>query len=240
MIAAATLVASWDMSARASAHSRLATLLAATGVAGLADDTLGMRNRRLLALRQMLTSAPMEAHLVCMDCEADNEFPVPIADILAAPDPAGEAVIELRLGEGRWRFRLPCMGDLDAARRGGQPLRTALLDLCRFEGDAPFPEALVEELGKRWEALDPAADVGVEISCVGCGKTIHATVDVADFVARDIDRLTEALLRDIDAIATAYGWSEQVIAALPASRRRRYVAMIAARRLIPASGRKMV
>jgi hypothetical protein len=54
-------------------------------------------------------------------------------------------------------------------------------------------------------------------------------VDLATFVARDLDRVVAALYREIDTIASAYGWNESTILALPAERRRRYVAMITAR-----------
>jgi hypothetical protein len=52
---------------------------------------------------------------------------------------------------------------------------------------------------------------------------------VAGFVARDLDRTLDRLYEEIHVIASAYGWDEAAILALPPERRCRYVSMIAAR-----------
>ena len=65
----------------------------------------------------------------------------------------------------------------------------------------------------------------------GIAAQYGVTVDqlVALNGINDPDRLVEGLYRDIDTIASAYGWDEPTILALPADRRRRYVELIATR-----------
>jgi hypothetical protein len=230
---AAQLIALWDRSSEASAHRRLERLLAATEPqAALDADTLGARNRRLLALHAALSDAPLDARLRCAACRTDNEFAVPAAAILAcrAPDPA----VRVRIGTGpsRLTFRLPLMSDIQAVN--GVPAGDALARIvsrCRVgpgEGE-PLGAVALARLATRFEALDPAARIVVDLRCAECRAALRASVDIAEFVAAAVDLVVDGLFRQIDAIARAYGWSERAILALPAARRATYVAMIAAR-----------
>lgn len=228
---AAQLIALWDGSPAVSAHRRLEPLLAAMEPgAALGRDTLGVRNRRLLALHRSLSDAPLDARLRCAACGTDNEFAVPAASILdcRAPDPAARAVV--RSGRRRLTFRLPLMADIEAAP--GPAAEDALAHIvarCRIGGKpgervcAP----VLARLAARFESLDPAARIVVALRCAECRGALRATIDIAEFVAADVERIVDRLLREIDVIARAYGWTEHDILALPAARRRRYVAMIA-------------
>lgn len=223
------LIEAWDPDRRRGDHVRLAALLSAAGRApDLDEDTLGQRHRRLLLLHKGLVDRPMEATVACGHCGTRSEFVVPAQAILAEPPPAPGATVEIRAGRQRLTFRLPRMSDLAAVAGLDDPeaMRGAVARRCLVgEGDVPVDR--LEALGERWEALDPAASVVLNIDCAGCGQAIAASVDLAGFVARDLDRLVDGLLRDIDTIASAYGWSEAVILALPPARRARYVALIA-------------
>jgi hypothetical protein len=230
---AAQLIALWDRSSGASAHRRLERLLAAAEPqAALDSDTLGARNRRLLALHAALSDSPLDARLRCAACQTDNEFAVPAAAILdcRAPDPA--ARVRIGTGRGRLTFRLPLMSDIHAV--SGAPAGDALariVALCRVgPGESgPLGAADLERLAARFEALDPAARIVVDLRCAECRAALRASVDIAEFVAAAIDLVVDGLFCQIDAIARAYGWSERAILALPAARRGTYVAMIAAR-----------
>ncbi len=230
---AAQLIGLWNRSSEASAHRRLERLLAAAEPPAMLDsDTLGARNRRLLELHASLSDSPLDARLRCAGCRTDNEFRVPAEAILAcpAPDPA----MRVRIGTGRARltFRLPLMSDIHAV--SGAPAGEALariVERCRIgpgPGEAVGAAAL-ERLAERFEALDPAARIVVDLRCAECEAALRASVDIAEFVAAAIDLDVDGLFRQIDAIARAYGWSERAILALPADRRGTYVAMIAAR-----------
>jgi hypothetical protein len=234
---AAALIGAWDLASGAPPHARVAALLAAIeGAETISGDTLGGRNRRLLMLHRALVRAlvvgPLEARVTCAHCAAESEFTLPADAILALPTPDPDARVRVRSGCRTLSFRLPRMTDIEAASHASVngDVRHAVLERCRIGGDGAIPEETAERLGRKFEALDPAANIIVNIACSGCAQPIAASVDLAAFVARDLDRLVDGLFRDIDLIASAYGWSEQAILALAPERRRRYAAMIAAAR----------
>lgn len=230
---AAQLIGRWDRSPGTSAHRRLERLLAATEPgARLDSDTLGARNRRLLELHSSLSDSPLDARLRCAACQTDNEFRVPAEAILACPAPDPEVRVRIGVEGARQTFRLPLMPDIHSA--SGAPPGKALeriVERCRVgRGDGgPLGAAALERLAERFEALDPAARIVVDLRCAECEAALRASVDIAEFVAAAIDLVVDGLFRQIDCIARAYGWSERAILALPAGRRATYVATIAAR-----------
>jgi hypothetical protein len=230
---AAALIEVWNPASRGPPHQRLAKFLAVTeGAAAINDDTLGARNRRLLILHRALVGSPLDARVTCAHCAADSEFALPADAILAAPAPDPDLRVRVRSGRRTLSFRLPRMADIEAATlaQAGGDVRHVVLERCRVGGDGAITEAAAARLAREFEALDPAANIIVNIACSGCARAIAASVDLASFIVRDLDRLADSLFRDIDMIASAYGWSEQQILALAPERRRRYVALIAAAR----------
>jgi len=231
-----SLLETWEPGARTPPHRRLSALLRAIyGPATVEDDTLGGRCCRLLLLRREWGGGKMEGVVTCERCAERSEFIVPVEEIMNAARPAPDARVQLHEQGRIFTFRLPRMSDIEAASglTNFDDVRQAIMRRCALDSDHP-PAALADRLGARFEALDPAANIVLKTVCSGCAAPIVAAVDIATFVARDLDRIVERLLRDIDAIASAYGWSEAAIADLPPRRRRRYVAMIAeARRQAP-------
>ena len=139
------------------------------------------------------------------------------------PDP--DAHVSLDAGGHRLAFRLPHHGDLALIEGDPRPRIAAACVLTK----GPMPDlsdADLSALAAGWEALDPAGSITVSLCCVGCQAVFDAAVDPALFVARDLDLFADALLRDIDCIATRYRWPEAAILALPPVRRLHYVALI--------------
>lgn len=222
---AAVLLGAWEPRSGRPPHQRLSALLAHSSTAPDCErDTLGERNRRLLALHAELSSRSMEARVVCAACQTENEFAVPVESILSLEPPRADATVSLRRASGVVHYRLPCMADLGASGEA-----RAVLALCCLATPPPqLTDAEVLELGRRFEELDPAAEVVITAHCAGCQAPLRASVDVAAFVAADLDRFVDGVYADVDRIARAYGWSEQAILALPAARRRRYVTLASA------------
>jgi hypothetical protein len=223
----------WNPVERASAHGRLASFFAAIdGSDAGRTETLGERNRRLLRLHNAFVGAPLEAHIKCANCGIDNEFSVPAASILGAPAAASESHVRIRSRGRSLTFRLPRMDDIEAAGRAAtaREVRRVVLERCRMTGDLDaLTDAAAERLGREFETRDPAANIVVSITCTGCRRALAASVDLAAFVAADLDRVVDSLYHDIDTIASAYGWDEPTIVSLPPYRRRRYIGIIAAR-----------
>jgi hypothetical protein len=200
-----------------SAHLRLDRLLRAMASDdALGAETLGQRNQRLLRFARRLGGGPLEGVVRCPACASDNEFAVPEDALLALPPPTVTTATVAGV-----TLRLPRMAELLA--HDATPL------LARFADGALSAEA-AQAAGAAFDALDPAAHVVLEIACADCNTGFPVDVDIAAFVAMRVDRAVAGLMREIDIIAGAYGWSEAEIAALPPHRRRAYVAMIGQRR----------
>lgn len=211
---------------------RLAMLLACTASAEeLARDTPGLRNQRLLRLHRHLVGGAIEACAPCPECATQNEFDVPAESLLALPAPAVDGVIEVA---GVGAFRLPRMADL-AVVSGSAALARDLALHCRLGSAATerLHDAALDRIGAAFEQADPAASIVIAIACAQCGHGFRSAVDLALLVAPAMARLGEGLLRDVDCLAAAYGWSEEQILALPPARRRRYVALVAERGRTP-------
>lgn len=225
------------------AHGRLTALLRALGAgdAALAADTLGARNRRLIALHDMWVGGAIEAQVACTACATMNSFAVP-KDAMRALPPAQDALVTVAYGGRELAYRVPTMADIEAVG-DATDVRLAMLDRCAAGpvrvAAADLDAAALDAIETAFDRADPLASIVVESACSECGAALAASVDLAAFVATDLDRLHAALLRDVDTIASAYGWGESAILALPAERRARYVAMIADRRAAPAARQRV-
>jgi hypothetical protein len=227
---AVDLVRLWPAARGRTPTARVRELLVALHGDQVRHDPLGVHHQRALALHRTVVARAIEALVGCANCGTDNEFTVPVAQICALPAPPPDAAVRLAVEGGEARFRLPTVTDLDAV--AGSPSAAgarALAARTCLDADPPelaageVADADLARLAQAWEALDPAGSVQVDLACAGCGAAVAADVAVAEFVARDLDRAVEGLLRDVDVIARAYGWSEDAILGLPAERRRRYV-----------------
>jgi hypothetical protein len=162
------------------------------------------------------------------------EFPVDTtAFIQAAHQPA--AAHAFVAGGNQIRFRLPTSRDLAevvAAPDATQGLRR-LVARCviAMDGDAAtvprdMPPELVESLSRAMLDADPRPEITLALNCPECGHAWHMPFDIADFFWVEVSALAKRLLREIDVIARAYGWSEAEILRLPARRRQSYLELI--------------
>ena len=225
------MVELWDNAIDRKPHARLTGLVEAMYGPEARGDTLGMRNRRLVEMHQRLFAADMEAVMTCAACDSVIEFVAPTAQILAIPPP--ETLEATVIVKGRpQRYRLPVMRDLEAVAAECDPADAArrLLERCRCDGEGgEEPDAAtVEFISGAFESLDAAAVLTMDCVCSECGAQQSGRFEVASFLVRDVERAVNALVRDVDQLARAYGWSERAILELPSRRRRRYVEMITA------------
>ena len=80
---------------------------------------------------------------------------------------------------------------------------------------------------QRWiERLDPAAPVTFELACPACGDEWSAPLDVGEALWRELQRAAERSLTDIDALARAYGWTEDEVMGLSPIRRAAYLQLV--------------
>jgi hypothetical protein len=185
--------------------------------------TAGDREALLLHLHRLAYGERLDCLLACPDPECGErlDLELRVGDLLLAPYEEARAEHE---ADGV-RFRVPSGGDLEAAAdhaaAGLDAAELVLLERCVLEGRPD--EALDDLLGE----LDPQADLRLDMTCPACGRAFSVAFDAGDFLARELARDADALLREIHLLALHYHWPESELRAMPPRRRRRYLAVLA-------------
>lgn len=237
-IAGEAVLSAWESARPVQGQQRALALLVPLGGCD-ADRPLGQRDAMLLSLYRGLRGPVLEALASCPECDASLEIRLTIADLTAGyPDLAGgrpdeprQAGHEADLGSALVRLRCPASADLLAVAGAvdAAAARIALVDRCvlairRPDGSArPLDDDEIRRLGTVIEQLDPLVDARIDIACAECGCAWSALLDVPELVWAEVQGAARGLLREIDALAQRYGWSEAEILRLSDQRRRAYL-----------------
>jgi hypothetical protein len=210
----------------------IALLAEASGEAAerLATLTVGERDRLILGLRQQLLGDRFDCETLCPACDTHLELTLDSSQLLLPrPLPTGA---ELPLDEGQYlaTCRLPNSADLAACNDQAHPA-DALLALCVHVVDRSgavidarqLPKPMRDRVDEHISALDPQAEILLDLRCPGCGHGWQAAFDPAAFLLQEIDAYARQVLDDVHQLARAYGWSERDILAMRPSRRRCYL-----------------
>jgi hypothetical protein len=73
--------------------------------------------------------------------------------------------------------------------------------------------------------LNEHAETRFAITCPACGMTERVELDIGRFLWADVRHAALRLMRDVHELASAYGWSEREVLAMPAARRASYLEM---------------
>lgn len=229
------ILAVWELGRAQHELDRALTLLA-TAAPGLSRDELadlpiGERDAHLLRLRTLVLGSSAMGYAECPRCAERVEFPLDTAALLQ-PKELTTRPHEIEMGGTRVRFRLPTSRDLAAvvaARDELQALR-GLIARCVTAVDPPneLPNETVEALSRAMLEADPQAEITLAFCCPACGHGWEMLFDIAHFFWNEIGAEARRILREIDALARAYGWSEPEILSLSARRRESYLEMVAA------------
>lgn len=246
------LLEAWEHGLSRSPAHRALTLLAAVSPGTPLDDIArlptGTRDLGLLRLRSELFGDRVEAVCSCPACGEQLDACFDARELLAdetavaAGPPAPTRQLCLR--GNRVTARAPSSLDLLAV--AGEPdiaaSRRALLRRCLANagpGDGtepadPLPAEfvdtmhgdLVDEVVTQIAALDPRARIELDLTCAACGHAWPAVFDIASFLWAEINAWAHRTLRDVHAIAAAYGWHEADILAISPLRRQCYLEMV--------------
>lgn len=207
----------------------------------LAALGLGRRDSYLLELRELTLGPALAGFVRCPHCGERLEFTLNTTEVRSSgfhEAAEWQADTEFSCGGLTVRFRLPNSTDLAAAAAAGdrkpEEIRQLLAARCVTEitrGGAPaavaeLPEEVLETLAGRLAECDPAAEVLLDLSCTVCGKASEMIFDIASFFWAEMSALAERLLREVHALAGAYGWREQDILAMSAARRQFYLELV--------------
>jgi hypothetical protein len=231
------ILALWEAGRLQHALDRALTLLAAASPhanrAALADLPIGERDARLFELRALVFGGQAEAFAECPRCAEHVEFPLELG-ALAAEQPFSSrpatinAIHQLQVGGAFIQFRLPTSRDL-AEVVSAEDEETALHRLVqRCTSQEKLPQQVVQTVSRAMLEADPHAEITLRINCPACGEEWDLLFDIVEFFWREIAVYAHRVLREIDTLARAYGWTEREILNLSAQRRQTYLEMLAA------------
>jgi hypothetical protein len=188
----------------------------------------------LLVLRQALFGDSLRSDVPCPapDCGGRMEVSFRLSEYLAhhcSRAPRGVRPAE----EPGWyqhdhaglEFRLPTATDQVAARASDRPVDELARRCIR-----PYPIAARERLRaeQAMATLAPSLSHDLSARCPECDARVAFYFDVPRFVLGELAGLAAGIFEDVHLLASAYGWPEQQVLALPASRRRRYAELVRA------------
>jgi hypothetical protein len=199
--------------------------------------SIGARDAFLLDLRAGLFGPVIEIVTACPDCGERLEAELDVTALRLPPAarlPDGET---LSAAGCELRIRLPSVGDLLALPGGLDEaavrrflIERCVRDACCAEGASFNPCALPDEAlhaaARRMAEIDPQADINLAFECLRCRIGFEHVFDIASFLVKEVHTWAQRMLRDIHALAWAYGWSEAGILELSPVRRQIYLDMI--------------
>ena len=210
----------------------------------LASLPLGRRDALLLSLRERSLGPTLGSYSECPECGQGLEYTLQVSDLLVPAESleGGPERREFELISGGYslRFRLPDSTDLLSVEQceNVNEARRLLAGRCLLqvtrEGEeaAPLespdelPQQAINELAARMIECDPQAEVLLDLDCPACRHSWLVVFDIASFFWSEISALAKRLLREVHALARAYGWNESDILSMSDARRQFYLELV--------------
>ena len=203
----------------------------------LAELSVGQRDALLLTLRERTYGPHLNGFAECPRCAERLEFDAAVADLRVAAEPAtGEEARELNADGLKLKFRLPDSRDLAAVLDYEDPAaardvlaRRCVLQASRDGAAEPIdelPAEVIAKLARRISECDPQAEVLLDLRCPACDNRWQPPFDIAAFFWVELAAQAKRLLREVHALARAYGWREMDILGMSARRRGLYLEMV--------------
>jgi hypothetical protein len=188
---------------------------------------VGRRDAALLELRVQLFGDAFSGLTTCPACGEDVELSFDASEVVRNVHNDVDPV--LRIDGHEIALHAPTtadlasiesMTDLDAAR-------VALLAKCIAPVDpATLSAEALDGVLARLEALDPQADVAIELECPECSHAWREPFDIATFFWTEVAVAAKRLLGEVHELASAYSWSERDILNLSPARRAAYLELV--------------
>ncbi|MCS6825312.1 MAG: hypothetical protein NZ553_01725 [Caldilinea sp.] len=202
----------------------------------IASLSIGQRDRRLLALRELTFGPRLAAVAVCPKCGIQLDIAFNTTDIEddGWNDASGANEQHSVETDGySVRFHLPTGADL-AALEGAQTGEREMLQRCIVSAQrdgrpvepAELPDHVVAAIAQCMAEADPQADVQLALTCPACAHAWQAPFDIVAFFWSEVDAWAKRTLREVHALASAYGWREADILALSPRRRQLYLDLV--------------
>jgi|HubBroStandDraft_4_1064222.scaffolds.fasta_scaffold01668_6 hypothetical protein len=230
----------WEAALDRPPLARSVAMLRAAGTVRTAEDPaalpIGARDLELLSLREEAFGVDVAGIAACPNCAERVEIRFRTDDV-RHPTAVAPDSLSLESGGYKVRFHLPSSADLlsieavgDENENGRRILECCVSEVTLDGAPVPaqaLPEALQEAVAAAMAAADPQAEIEISLECPAC--TCHWTeiFDIDSFFWTELQAWAARILREIHQLASAYGWSEREILALPPLRRNTYLNLIA-------------
>jgi hypothetical protein len=202
--------------------------------------TVGDRDALLLHLRRLTFGDRMSLELVCPHpgCGERMDLDLLVSELLVPsyvqPAEAHEAIFGPPEAAYRVRFRLPTVADQEAAApfaaddeaAGMLILRRCVLGVGEAASGAEIgelPASIAVDLSARMAALDPQAELVLNLTCPDCGGNFRSDLDIADYLFAELAERGRELYRQVHRLAFHYHWSEDAILGMSQTRRLLYL-----------------
>jgi hypothetical protein len=241
-LTATELLSVWENGSALSAPRRALLLLGAAAPEATPEQLgrlpVGQRDDLLFRLRANAFGPGLEAIATCPGCGEKLEMTFKTDDLRVPAASAADPPLTLECAEHSITFRPPDGLDLvemtavpDLAEAESALLRRCVLSTRSGErvlSPEELPAPVVTALAARLAEADPQADVQLSLACPACNHRWEEPFDIVTFFWREIEAWAARILREVHALATAYGWSEAEIVTLSPARRRLYLELVAA------------
>lgn len=243
-LAGEKLLRAWERSRELPEQQAALALLEMADPERPADDwarlPLGERDARLLELRAATLGRRMEGFAVCRACGAQLEFALDARELakgLMQPEGRSKKAEAIAM---RPANTLDLLASAVAASeedaRAILLARTACASAGKAEAmttgekarhwlKAQTPRA-AERMMKRFEQVNAAAEIRLQLQCAACGGRSVLDFDVVRYLLREIGVAARRLMGEIHELALAYGWSEAAIVGMSGARRAAYLEML--------------
>jgi hypothetical protein len=234
------LIALWERGTGQHAVDRALLLLAACSPSESQEDlarlSIGARDVRLLEIYERLFGPSLDAFAHCPACYEPLEYTLSTHELAkASSSPTELQPLVVDHGPVSLRLRLPNSLDFRAISTCTEPelavkmLAERCIDEATIDGQAvshiDLPSDLTETISSALAAADPGAEMLIDLNCAVCSHAWQVTLDMERFLWSKISATAKRLLRDVHALASAYGWRESDILALSTVRRHTYLEM---------------
>ena len=193
----------------------------------LATLSIGRRDALLLRLRECAFGANLQALASCPRCQVAAEIDLDLRQLQIQREPASSITAPFIVGDRTLQLRAPNSADLaDSLGLSPDDAARHILSRCLAADETlTLSEDLVSKAAECIAVLDPQADLQMEMVCSACGQPWLERFDIVAFFWSELDAWARRTLREIHALASAYGWSESQILGLSALRRNTYLEM---------------
>jgi hypothetical protein len=189
---------------------------------------LGERDRLLLQVRRDSFGDRLDSYADCPACRERLEFFLSCAWLLAETLETVSRVKAVDIDGAYFELRCPDSADAAAVAAGSSVeagVETLLARCVRVTEDSGLTPARRAAIAAELAALDPAAEILLDLSCAACGHAWQTVFDIGYFLWGEIRARARRLLQEVDALARSYNWSETEILSLSEGRRAWYLEM---------------